>query len=341
MIEKDFLLEFLTLNDNSSPDWNHMVAKAMGDDGCLVQERIFGPKNHARMILHAILRKRNDQRYSKPLVLIGNECLPVQYSGIVARPMNRKAELKRIKRGFKLTADNVNLLFSDPIHGPDISSESAFYSNFTKVSEVLAAGNMHETDIVRTWFFMKDIYEDYNLLNKYRNKYYDLWQLTSSGILPASTGIEGSSFLNTRLITEFWAFSGSNKERLKSPLQCEPVHYGVLFSRSLCITFPLNKLLFISGTASIDKEGRTVYLGDCPAQMEHILEVILALLHEHGGNYRNIVQSIIYIKKEDDRKRCLEVVKKADFPYHNSVVQIADMCRDDLLCEIEAHAIIS
>ncbi|KIE17563.1 hypothetical protein DS62_02345 [Smithella sp. SC_K08D17] len=110
----------------------------------------------------------------------------------------------------------------------------------------------------------------------------------------------------------------------------------------MIVEFPKSKLLYISGTASIDKTGISVYPGDLKSQMEFTLERKSAILKQEGCDYSNIAQAIIYLKRSEDMRSCIAMLDKMGFPRDRALFQLGvDICRDNLLCEIEATAVIN
>ena len=339
-VEGELFLEFLVHDgDRTGRDWNVVVANAVGDDGYLVQERIVAPTSKADEVLQRVA-DRNLSRSTRPLVLTGHEHLPVQYSGVVVKP--GAARIERVAGAVKITMDGLDLLFSEPIYSPLPFVEDGFHTAFLKVGERLSAANMREIDIARTWLFMGDIARDYEQLRQARKRYFSTQQIDPTVFLPASTGIQGVSPQRHHLIIDFWACSGDKASKVReiSPLQCEPTQYEVLFSRVVRVSFPQDDLLLISGTASINEGGETVHRQDCDQQMRQTLAVLEAILRHNEAEFENVVQAIIYVQREEDLPLCLKIARERGFPVHRSLVYIADVCREDLLCEIEAHAVI-
>jgi enamine deaminase RidA (YjgF/YER057c/UK114 family) len=337
--EEDFSIEYLTCVDTGL-SWDENLKRAIGNSGCVVQERIIASEAELGVVLNSLHNRNDPCRYAAPSLWISRLPGPIQRAAVVVKPRSTHVNIERFAGGFILTTDELRILFGEPAHQDD-SVANGFYSSFMKVSETLDASGMHETDIIRTWLFLNNMQGDYELLNQARRDYFDR-KLVGSGVaLPASTGIQGTPHPNSRFTVEFWAISGANiqVERFRSPLQCEPTNYGVLFSRTLQVKFPKNELLLISGTASISATGNTLYVEDCGAQMKYTLKVIEALLNMKGGDFNNIVQGTIYVKREEHVALCLEIARQAGFPCARSIIRVADICRESLLCEIEAQAI--
>jgi len=95
--------------------------------------------------------------------------------------------------------------------------------------------------------------------------------------------------------------------------------------------------LFISGTAAIDASGATVHAGDAAAQIEATLANVRAILDAAGCRDEDVLQAIAYCKTPDVEGVLND--RWADLPWPR-VVAIADVCRDDLLFEIEATAAV-
>ena len=125
----------------------------------------------------------------------------------------------------------------------------------------------------------------------------------------------------------------------------EPAEYGKSFSRGMKVSFGETTILFISGTASIDKSGNTLYPGNFPAQARRVFANITALLHSEGARWSDVVQTRCYLSDMRDygvfneiRNRFYKKARLSPFPA--SVCIAAHLCRPELLVEIEAIAIL-
>ena len=340
LIEGDLSLEFLVQDSSGNwDDWRALVADAMGSDGYLVQERIIVPTSRTSEVVHR-LAGRNLCRSTRPLILTGHECIPLQFSGVVVR--SGTAKIERPSGAVKVTTEGLNLLFGEPACSPQPFVTDGFYATFLQMDRQIRAANMVATDIARTWLYMADIARDYAHLKRARKRYFSSQQIDPAVFLPASTGIQGISPQGHHLIVDFWACSGNkvSKERCTSPLQCEPTQYEVFFSRVVRVSFPHDDLLLMSGTASIDKLGETLHRRNCGKQMLQTLAILEAILEKNNASFENVAQAIIYVKHDQDLALCLNIMQERGFPVHRSLLYITDVCRQDLLCEIEAHAII-
>jgi len=122
--------------------------------------------------------------------------------------------------------------------------------------------------------------------------------------------------------------------------------YGSAFSRGLRIELPGYSLLFISGTASVNEEGKTVHVGDFKAQVWRTFRNITALLASEGATWHDVVRTTCYLRDIDRDYKAFNEVRTQFYkelgldPLPASTGVQAKICRSDLLVEIEAIAII-
>jgi len=121
--------------------------------------------------------------------------------------------------------------------------------------------------------------------------------------------------------------------------------YGSAFSRALRLDIRGVTILLISGTASVDEEGRTVHPGDFGAQVWRTYRNITGLLDAEGATWKDIVRTTCYLRDierdyaEFNRIRTQFFHEQGLNPLPASTGIQAILCRPDLLIEIEAIAI--
>ena len=126
----------------------------------------------------------------------------------------------------------------------------------------------------------------------------------------------------------------------------EAYDYGSAFSRGMRVDLGRFVVIFISGTASIDDHGRTLYVGDLRSQVRRTFDNITALLASEGATWKDIVRTTCYLRDierdydEFNKVRNLFFRCMAIDPLPASTGIQARLCRADLLIEIEAFAII-
>ena len=124
----------------------------------------------------------------------------------------------------------------------------------------------------------------------------------------------------------------------------EPYEYGSAFSRGMRMDFGGLTILLISGTASIDDQGKTVHVGDLRAQVRRTFDNITALLESEGATWHDIVRTTCYLRDierdylafNQERTAFYKEQKLNPLPASTGIQAI--LCRPDLLVEIEAIA---
>ena len=116
------------------------------------------------------------------------------------------------------------------------------------------------------------------------------------------------------------------------------------FSRGMRIDLNGLTILLISGTASIDEEGKSVHIGDFRAQMRRTLANITGLLESEGCTWHDIVRTSCYLRdidrdyEEFNEERTAFFKEQGLDPLPASTGIQAKLCRPELLVEIEAIA---
>ncbi len=116
------------------------------------------------------------------------------------------------------------------------------------------------------------------------------------------------------------------------------------FSRGMRIDLNGVTILLISGTASIDEEGRSVHIGDFRAQMRRTLANITGLLSSEGCTWHDVVRTTCYLRDIERDYEAFNEERTAFFkdleldPLPASTGIQAILCRPELLIEIEAIA---
>ncbi len=245
------------------------------------------------------------------------------------------------------------------------STRNAANAAFDAVVGILSQEKMTLNNVVRQWNYIGDIlkmndgFQNYQIFNEVRSEYYEKYR-TIHGY-PAATGIGmkyGGVFL------DFCAVEADETLRIKSvnnPNQVNAYEYGqqVLkglsgknrtpkhppqFERALLMVNSTFKYLFISGTASIIGQ-ETIGKGDVREQTLVTIENINKLTHsKHIGELlggQDIIPGKytllrVYVKNQEHFSEVREICSN-HFPHVPSIYIEADICREDLLMEIEAE----
>jgi enamine deaminase RidA (YjgF/YER057c/UK114 family) len=213
---------------------------------------------------------------------------------------------------------------------------------FEKMEQLLQQAGMVFTDVARTWIYLKDLLEWYDEFNQVRTRFFEERGVFDA-LVPASTGIGAGSAAGEAMVSALLAVKpkhdGVRVLPVPSPLQCAALDYKSSFSRAVEIQQPGSRLLTISGTASIEPGGRTVHVGDTARQIELTMKVVHEILKSRGMDWTNTVRAIAYFKDFSEapllEKYCLE----HGLPELPVALSHADVCRHDLLFEIELDAV--
>ena len=120
----------------------------------------------------------------------------------------------------------------------------------------------------------------------------------------------------------------------------------VPFTRGMRVELPGYSLILISGTASVDEQGRSIHVGDIKAQSWRTFENIEALLASEGADWHDVVRTTCYLRDMSRDYEPFNEVRHSFYldrelePFPASTGIQVTLCREDLLVEIEAMAIV-
>ncbi|MHC4462320.1 MAG: Rid family hydrolase [Planctomycetota bacterium] len=210
-----------------------------------------------------------------------------------------------------------------------------------KAESVLKQFDVDFLSVPRTWMWLKDILSWYDDFNHVRTKFFTERKLIGEGTrqsMPASTGIglgpadgnkcamDLTAVLEPTDCTQYLQAVGKQ--------QCA-LEYGSAFSRASRAITPAGETVFVSGTASIDASGATTNIGDAAGQINTTIENVRAVLKDMHCRDDDVVQVVAYCKTTDVEKIFNNVKDTLPWPW---VTVICDICRPELLFEIEATA---
>jgi enamine deaminase RidA (YjgF/YER057c/UK114 family) len=197
-------------------------------------------------------------------------------------------------------------------------------------------------DVVRTWFFLDDLLSWYDAFNEVRARVYAQTKFRS-GCLPASTGISGRNPAGAALTVGAWAMQPldafSRAEEVLLPFQCPACAYGSLFSRGVEVKSGGFRRLLVSGTASIEPDGRTAHVSDVRAQIELSMQVVEAILESRRMSFADVTRATAYFKSPADAPAFAHWCDQRELRKLPVISAGGDICRRDLLFEVELDAI--
>jgi enamine deaminase RidA (YjgF/YER057c/UK114 family) len=208
---------------------------------------------------------------------------------------------------------------------------------FDQLAKALTAAGLKPRHITRTWYFIGDIDRTYADFNIVRNSYFDEWGLRC---FPASTGIgatpPGPALINV-LVEATDAVTDSGPETYNTSMQCPPVSYGPRFVRANELTYNGLRTVNISGISSIGRDGKSL-IAPTDELVDYSMTSFLDLLTATGMSVADLASSFVYCKGDEVRATFDAYMRQhaLAFPYQ---INHVDVCRPDLVFEIEAKAI--
>lgn len=105
--------------------------------------------------------------------------------------------------------------------------------------------------------------------------------------------------------------------------------------------YRVGKLLFISGQAAIDANGKLVGIGDFDAQAEQVFANLQRVLRAGGSSLANVVKVTIFLRDMSNFQKIVELRGRYFTPPYpaDTIVEVTSLYSPDALIEIEAIAV--
>ncbi|HEX2973667.1 MAG TPA: Rid family hydrolase [Tepidisphaeraceae bacterium] len=313
----------------------------------ILQERIFA--DASVMALLAESRARSYGQAVDPigptwLVVPENTCGPISGIQIHAVAGSSQPSLLYIDdepHGRLLQYGRLRYLTGCNLLGdPEDPPASQARMMLLKAEQLLAQSSATLADISRTWMWLGNILDWYNDFNRTRSDLFKdrgLLKPDATGNLPASTGIGIGPAGHQQCAMDFCATLEGPRPRflLGASRQGPASKYGSAFSRAAVAGTPAGTAVYVSGTAAIDPAGQTTHIGDARGQIEDTIQNIRGVLTDAGTCEQDIVHAIVYCKDRRVEQIFRQTWGNWPIPY---ILAIADVCRENLLFEIEVTA---
>lgn len=259
-----------------------------------------------------------------------------------------------------LTLDSCEII-SDALHA-DLSSSIAEQADavFERMGRILAAEGFAAAHIARQWNYIERITrlatqgQHYQMFNDARSRFYDRYTWPQG--YPAATGI-GTATGGVAVMFDAVKDARQNVA-IDNPLQIAAHAYSqqVLidrpenrskttpkFERARYVACDNAQMVYISGTAAI--RGEQSCRADITEQVRMTMDNIAALvgcdnIRNHGIDHpepMHYAMLRVYIKRRDDVAAAARWLDE-NYPDVPAVYLLADICRDELLVEIEGIA---
>jgi enamine deaminase RidA (YjgF/YER057c/UK114 family) len=257
-----------------------------------------------------------------------------------ARPACSCAECAR-SHGLRVRVGGEARFHAAGLYGAGTDAYEQTLAMFGVAEGLLAQARLTFRDVARTWIHLREMDRDYADLNRARREFF-----AARGIdpPPASTGIGGGPVPDGHdLCLGLYAVQSPHppeRAAISAPTLNEAMLYGSDFTRGMRVVEANKVALHISGTASIDEDGRTAHPGDFEGQVDRMLVNVAALLEGQGATFGDVVSAITYVKRPSDAARLREKLHEAGFEGFPNALVVAPVCRPELLCETEALAVL-
>jgi len=335
----------------------------------IVQERLFGSNSLYKTILEARNKALADHGISNDLPLTyiqGHPCWGDGFAGVQMQAILPKDPEKDVwtiydrgtacGRGWRQNGTKFIMLhgihgLNEQNHGDRCKQTSKMFAH---ADQILKTQGAKFSNVVRTWIYLSDILDWYGDFNKVRNeKFKEFGLFTDKNAqseaeeiyMPASTGIEGNNPMGATGIMDALAVirgpeSSVEIAQTSGTEQKSPYRYGSAFSRAMTVQDPKTTRIYLSGTASIDDKGNSVHIGDVRKQIIKTLEVVEALIAEEGATLHDVCKSTVFMKNAEDIKVYNDVISEYGLSELPSVCVVADVCRKELLFELDAMVVL-
>lgn len=333
-----------------------LAAALREQDASPLHEKVYGEAAAAREI-----RRARDTAWAHaglpaetPMVVVGNTpCVGGEVAGVQLLAVSSRTDgtLRTLwdhgaPVGRELQLDGERLVLLTDLTGgnPDGGPEEQFGGMFALAAERLRALDLTFHDVARTWIHVDCLLPWYDALNRVRTAFFEQVGLVEPGKaqLPASTGIQGTHPDGHGGLLELLAVTrddGAAFEPMRTSRQCGAFEYGSAFSRGMVVPLGDARLLLASGTASIDGEGNTVHVGDPAAQVRETYAAVEALWDAQDADWSSVVTGVLFFKDPETWAAAQQLQADGELPDIPGIPVFGDVCRDDLLFELEATAI--
>jgi enamine deaminase RidA (YjgF/YER057c/UK114 family) len=333
-----------------------VIARALDDCGAsTVHERVFGSLAVEPMVRSARRRLLPPRSRGAVTFVEGSPAWGEGLSGILIHAVVDTAAQSwdivhdglrcgRAWREGDATCFVVQDLTSDDLLA---SPEDQLHQVIERAAKVLEGQGASFRDVVRTWFYVEDILGWYPGFNAVRNDAYRRFGVLSrspgeTGLIPASTAVRGANPKGSMVVLDLMAVHSPKHappltRRLSSGRQPEATRYGSAFSRAVTLKTLCTDIIHVSGTAAIDSLGASVHGEDVAAQASYTLDAIEALIAPVGAGLGDIRAASIFVKRPEDAESVWGVLADRGLDDFPGVCLVADICRDELLVEIDAE----
>ncbi|MCX7426389.1 MAG: Rid family hydrolase [Planctomycetia bacterium] len=347
-----------------------------GTRGSIVKQSVFlrdaDQIGQCRRLIKAFYGRELPATTYVPQAPCQGKLLSIEACGVGRRP--GEVEIERRGERVVITRHNdVAWIHCDQVF-PETLADGVYDRSldaFRRMSRHLADAGARYDHVVRTWLYLGDIVgpegatQRYKELNRARTDFYRDVHFGNNhvapgavrDIYPASTGIgtDGGDVLMS-CIALVTPRDDVRLVPLENPQQTSAFDYAAKygptspkFARAMAVVAGSMATIFVSGTASIT-DSTSRHPDDVEAQTRQTLDNIEALIsagnfarHDMSGlgaTLADLAQVRVYIKRQSDYEKTRAVCegRLGELPI---IYAVADVCRPELLVEVEGVAFSS
>ncbi len=346
-IKKYYITAHPEKNGNEYSMFQHLLEYINKENATILSQFVFGDSNLYDVTIQELNDLSNGINWPVTWLhgdscscncLTGTQLMAI--SGVEVKSVSLDGEIV----GSVYEDDDAQYCLLGNLHSKDAKDSNSENSRlaFEKMKRALATIDMDFSNVIRMWNYLDDLLNWYDDFNVMRTAFFNENNVFNQ-IVPAGTGIGAKNAKNVPYMGELFAVKAKNTDvkyfPVGSPLQCPAVDYKSSFSRAVELDLIDHKHLFISGSASIEPGGKTVHLDDVPKQIELTMKVVSAILESRNMDWSDTARAIVYFKDLEKAPLLDEFLSKNNYPKIPIAISHADVCRDDLLFEIELEAI--
>ena len=313
---------------------------------CILQERVFATQSAMETVSEIRSKAYGDiDDGVAPSFLVGKEGMLGPIAGVQVHALSSDSRpevlnLEAIPCGRILRLPGRTYLTLSGISAPQLAQATKqARAILEKAESALKQFGSDMLSVPRVWMWLGDILSWYDDFNQVRNKFFTERGTIGKGnrqSMPASTGIGLAPADGGKCAMDLTAVlepPGSIEYLRAAGKQQSALEYGSAFSRASRAITPAGETVFVSGTASIDASGATTNIGDAQRQINTTIENVRAVLRDMNCRDEDVVQVVAYCKTTEVEKIFNGLKGELPWPW---VTVICDICRPDLLFEIEA-----
>lgn len=367
-VSKDFTKHYLVLDLNSvqSKDEIFIRYKALTDyinhkEITIVFEKAFGRLSFKDELVK--FKKEIEHKNNHPSSYIeGSPIEEVPISSITVFGVSKLGDSTKVlyisdknkKKNIGTIINTLNgrYLYLFGLEGKEDKDTLLEYNNFYEdLDEYFKESNFNAKDIVRTWIYLDEIDLNYSNLNLARREYFNRKKIdysSDSNSLPASTCIGGKCSNDATLGMDVFCIDKSSNSftiarmynKLQNEAEGQAYQFKPTFSRGTLIDYETHIEAQVSGTASINETGETVFIDDPYKQIKKTLINVGVLLKEKNMTYSDFCLSTCFFKKKEYYEYFKKALAELNIPNDFShTFVIGDVCRANLLFELDGVAI--